>query len=180
MGASFFDLGGHSLLATRVVSRVEEAFGRTVPLRWLFETPTVGGFAERLDREVPGRPVAPALRRRTRQEGEGRAGERLETSYGQQRMWLLQEMEPGGTKYHVAGAVKLSGELRVEVLGRALGEVVRRHEVLRTRFEREGGRILQVVEDRELEDGVRGPRGSRIERRREAEGSGLGVVARAI
>ena len=138
----FFDIGGHSLLATQVLSRIRKAFGRELSLRVLFETPTVAGLARQLDaaeREGPGR----------RNEGPSlvpvpRTGE-LPLSFAQQRLWFLDQLEPGSPFYNIPVAVRLSGALEVASLRASLEEVVRRHEALRTRFESREGRPVQVI-----------------------------------
>ncbi|HEX2252566.1 MAG TPA: condensation domain-containing protein, partial [Thermoanaerobaculia bacterium] len=129
----FFELGGHSLLATRVVSRLKERFAVDLPLRALFEAPTVAGLAvlvEGLERSreealVPGETGPAPL------------------SFGQQRLWFLDRLEPGSPAYNVPVAVRLTGALAVEPLRRALEEIVRRHAVLRTRFREVDGEPVQ-------------------------------------
>ncbi len=134
---SFFHLGGHSLLATRVVSRVREALGVELPLRALFEAPTVAALAERI--AGSGRSRLPAVERVER------TGE-LPLSFAQERLWFLDQLEPGSPAYNLPGAVRLEGRLEPAVLGRALSEIVRRHEALRTRFVARGGEPAQVVD----------------------------------
>jgi amino acid adenylation domain-containing protein len=131
----FFALGGHSLLATQVVSRIRQAFGVEVPLQRLFEVPTVAALAEALQ---GGREAAPPLSRIQRDRD-------LPLSFAQQRLWFLDQLNPGGTAYNVPVAVRLEGDLDVAVLRRAMGEVVRRHEVLRTTFAVRGGEPVQVI-----------------------------------
>ncbi|HEX3252554.1 MAG TPA: amino acid adenylation domain-containing protein [Pyrinomonadaceae bacterium] len=126
---NFFDLGGHSLLATRVISRVRQAFAIDLPLRKLFEEPTVAGLATIVDEVLVGeeRITAPPLRAAAR-DGD------LPLSFAQQRLWFINQMDPGSSTYHISSAVKLSGPLDVVALKRAFDDVVRRHEVLRTSF----------------------------------------------
>jgi amino acid adenylation domain-containing protein/non-ribosomal peptide synthase protein (TIGR01720 family) len=138
---SFFDLGGHSLLATQVVSRLRRTLGVELSLRELFEHPTVAALARRAEtllRERSGSPPPP-LR------PVPRMGE-LPLSFSQERLWFLDQLEPGSPMYNVHAGVRLAGLLDAPALARALAEVVRRHEVLRTGFTatREG-RARQVV-----------------------------------
>ena len=122
---SFFDLGGHSLLATQVISRIRVVFGAEIPLADLFDHPTVQALAARAG-AAPGvavPPVTPA----------GRGG-RLPLSFAQQRLWFLDQLDPGSVEYSVPSPVRLGGELDVAALGAALGAVTTRHEVLRTRL----------------------------------------------
>ncbi|HEX6041750.1 condensation domain-containing protein, partial [Longimicrobium sp.] len=136
----FFDLGGHSLLATRVVSRARAALGVEVPLRALFEAPTVAGLAERVEalRSAGARagvpPVVPAPR-----DGP------LPLSFAQQRLWLVDRMDPGSAAYVIPYALRLRGALDAAALRAALGGVAARHEVLRTTFHERDGDAVQVV-----------------------------------
>jgi amino acid adenylation domain-containing protein len=135
----FFALGGHSLLATRVVSRVREAFGVELPLRALFEAPTVAGLAQRV--EALRRGGEPALPPVVPVERTGA----LPLSFAQERLWFLDRLEPGSSFYNLPAALRLRGALDVEALGRALGEIVRRHEALRTVFVEAEGSPVQAV-----------------------------------
>jgi amino acid adenylation domain-containing protein len=125
---SFFDLGGHSLLATRLVSRVRRAFGVELPLARLFEEPTVAGLAARLGAAAGAAPLA-AHELKPRQRPP-----LPPLSFAQERLWFLDRMEPGGALYNLPAAARLAGELAVPALAASLGEIVRRHEALRTRF----------------------------------------------
>ncbi|HEY2912020.1 MAG TPA: amino acid adenylation domain-containing protein, partial [Candidatus Angelobacter sp.] len=138
---NFFEMGGHSLLATQVVSRVRSAFNIEMPLRAIFESPTVSGMAEQVKRELEkGKTVeVPILKRRS-------ISGNLPLSYAQQRLWFLDQLQPNSSAYNISSALRLRGELKVELLERALVEIVRRHEVLRTRFENVGGEPQQVIE----------------------------------
>jgi amino acid adenylation domain-containing protein len=149
---SFFDLGGHSLLATRVVARVRRAWAVELPLRALFELPTVARLAAHLAALKAGGqaaavpPITALLRDpRPRHAGDqARAAARLPLSFGQQRLWFLDRLEPGGAAYNMPAAVRLRGELDAAAMAAGLSEVVRRHEVLRTVFALDGGEPVQV------------------------------------
>jgi amino acid adenylation domain-containing protein len=143
----FFRLGGHSLLATQVVSQVREVLGVELPLRVLFELPQLAGLAAaveklRAEKGLAARP-APPLVRVARREG-------LPLSFGQERLWFLDRLSPGGAAYNEALEVHLHGELAVAALERALLEIVARHEALRTVFPEVGGRPVQRIEERSL------------------------------
>jgi amino acid adenylation domain-containing protein len=138
--ASFFDLGGHSLLATRVVSRVRELFGVELPLRALFEGPTVAEMARAVeDERRSGLPVLPPVVPLQRTEPPL-------LSFAQERLWFLDRLEPGSAFYNLPFALRLRGALDVDALERSLGEIVRRHEALRAVFrERDGSPVQEVV-----------------------------------
>ncbi|HEX2091321.1 MAG TPA: amino acid adenylation domain-containing protein, partial [Longimicrobiaceae bacterium] len=137
----FFTLGGHSLLATRVVSRVRQAFGVELPLRSLFEAPTVAGLAGRVEtllREEAARqqvPLVPVLR----------DGSALPLSFAQQRLWFTDRLEPGSAAYNMPFPLRLRGRLNVWALANALSDIVRRHEALRTVFATTDGEPVQVI-----------------------------------
>ena len=134
---SFFELGGHSLLATRLMARVEQAFEQQLPLRTLFEEPTVAGMARLLAEDTAER--RPALLPRT-QEG------LLPLSFGQQRLWFLESLEPEQSLYNFPLIWNLEGPLDPGTLAAALTALLRRHEVLRTRFPLEGREPIQVID----------------------------------
>jgi amino acid adenylation domain-containing protein/non-ribosomal peptide synthase protein (TIGR01720 family) len=132
----FFLLGGHSLLAAQVAARVREAFRASLPLRRIFETPTVAGLAAVLEREraLETEPPLPVFR-----DGD------LPLSSNQERLWFLDQLDPGTPAYHLALALRIEGNLDRRALERALGEVADRHESLRTTFPAAGGRPMQVI-----------------------------------
>ena len=138
---NFFDLGGHSLLATQVVSRVRRVLDVDLPLRTIFDTPTVSRIAERIDAaKLPGGAdaVLPIV-------GIERNGP-LPLSFAQQRLWILDQMEPNNPMYNIPRSLRLRGKLDESALGKALNEIVRRHEPLRSWFGTEAGQPVQHIE----------------------------------
>ncbi len=137
---NFFDAGGHSLLATQLMSRVRATFGIDMPLRLLFESPTVAELARHVEsalRTGAGLDAPPIV--------SVDRGQPLPLSFAQQRLWFIDQLEPGNSFYNVPAAVRLSGQLSVEAVERSLTEVVRRHESLRTTFKEVGGEPVQVI-----------------------------------
>ncbi|HEV7591087.1 MAG TPA: condensation domain-containing protein, partial [Longimicrobium sp.] len=157
---NFFALGGHSLLATQVVSRVRAAFGVELPLRALFEHPTLESLAAAVedllmaDLEEMDDAQAAAAADASAADASGaglsavvpvaRGGD-LPASLQQERLWFIEQMDPGTAGYNVASGLALHGPLDAAALRRALGEIVRRHEALRTVFAEVEGRPVQRV-----------------------------------
>ncbi|MBW8873686.1 MAG: non-ribosomal peptide synthase/polyketide synthase [Acidobacteria bacterium] len=140
----FFDLGGHSLLATQVTSRLRQAFGVEMPLRDLFEAPVLADLAARVEAArrtgtvAPAPPLLPVPR-----DGS------LPLSFAQQRLWFIDRVQPGSPLYNVAAALRVEGPLDAAVLARCFGEIVRRHEALRTVFAAPQGTPMQVIQPAE-------------------------------
>ena len=137
----FFALGGHSLLAAQMISRLCASCSRSsCRLRDVFEKPTISRLARRIERlreegsaaALP--PLVPVPRDRE-----------LPLSFAQQRLWFLDQLEPGQSVYNIPVALRLAGRFDLAVMERAIGEVVRRHEVLRTTFAVADGRPVQVI-----------------------------------
>jgi amino acid adenylation domain-containing protein len=136
---SFFELGGHSLLATRLVSRVRQLLEVELPLRVLFDSETVAGVAAWIAGGAGGAGErAPALRPVPRDRP-------LPLSFAQQRLWFLDQLEPGQAVYNIPAAVLLEGALAVDALHRSFREIVRRHEALRTTFATVEEEVVQVI-----------------------------------
>jgi amino acid adenylation domain-containing protein len=138
---NFFELGGHSLLATQVMSRVREMFGVEVGLRRLFEGATVRELGEIVREEMSGGELGASGVERA----ERVMGESMPLSFAQQRLWFIDQLEPGNPVYNTPRGVRLRGSLNVRALERALTELVRRHEALRTTFLDVHGEPVQVI-----------------------------------
>jgi amino acid adenylation domain-containing protein len=135
----FFQIGGHSLLATQVISRVRRTLNIELPLRTLFEKPTVASLAAEVERVRRGsaRPV-PQIVRVSRERA-------LPLSFAQQRLWVLDQLEPNNPLYNIPRALRMKGKLNGHALRRALNEIVRRHESQRSTFAIHQGQPVQVI-----------------------------------
>ncbi len=136
----FFALGGQSLLGARVVARLRHALGVDLPLRALFEHRTIAGLAAQVESSPPyeetgdTEPLVPLPR-----------GGGLPLSFGQERLWFLDRLEPGSPVYNMPGAVRLRGSLDPTALRDAITAIAGRHEVLRTAFPAPEGSPVQVA-----------------------------------
>src|SRR6202035_2691269 len=139
----FFALGGHSLLATQLASRLRSAFAIELPVRRIFEAPTVARLADAVRqarREAQGSPAPPLVAaRRDVETGEA------PLSFAMERLGSVDRVEPANRLYNIPLAVRLRGGLDVPALAASLSEVVRRHEALRTTFAAPSGRPVQVI-----------------------------------
>ena len=145
----FADLGGHSLLATRLVSRLRDVLGIDLPLRTVFDAPTVAQMAAAmalLDTAgaAPGdAKINVAAAGPTNVDGEERRD--YPPSFAQERLWFLDQLSPGNPFYNVGMAQRVSFAFNPTILERALTELVRRHESLRTVFPEVGGEPMQRI-----------------------------------
>jgi amino acid adenylation domain-containing protein len=137
--ADFFALGGHSLMAMRVLARVRGVFGVELPVRSLFEAPTVGRLAARIDAALRPEGALPSIAPVPRDA-------ELPLSFAEQRMWFLDRLSPGQAAYNIPCAVRMQGQLDLDALKRALDALVARHEALRTIYvERDGDTTRQIL-----------------------------------
>jgi acyl carrier protein len=137
---NFFALGGHSLVAVQVAHRIGEAFGIELPLRVIFEAPTVSAMAVEVQRlRAEGHAALPPVRPSARDAA-------LPLSFAQQRLWFLDQLQPGNVAYNLTEAVRLEGELDYAALQQAWQQLAERHEPLRTRFENHDGTPVQIME----------------------------------
>ena len=139
----FFELGGHSLLATQVVARVREVLGVELPLRAVFETPSIAGLAVEIERQFHAAAHStvaawPAISRVAR-------GGPLPTSFSQRRMWLVQQFNPATTAYNMPFAVRLRGPLDRGALVESLQRLSARHEAFRTTLVTLAGEPMQQI-----------------------------------
>jgi amino acid adenylation domain-containing protein len=137
---NFFRLGGHSLIATQMVARISDAFQIELPLQRMFEAPTIEQLARIIQPlvgsehlpEVP--PIVPVPRDRA-----------IPLSFAQQRLWFLDQFEPGSAFYNIALPVRFPLLVEPSLLEGALNDLVARHETLRTTFGMAGGEPVQVI-----------------------------------
>ncbi len=137
----FFELGGHSLLATQLAARLRTDFQVELPLRRLFDAPTVAGLARLIAEARRAGTAADAPLELVPVPRDGA----LPLSFGQQRLWFLDQLEPGSPLYNNPAAVRLSGPLDAAALERAVNAVIARHELLRTTYVAEAGQPRQVI-----------------------------------
>jgi amino acid adenylation domain-containing protein len=138
----FFNLGGHSLLVTHVIMRVRDILKVEMPIRSVFEAPTVAQFAELISKQISeGKQGELSEIERVSRESE------LPLSYSQQRMWFYEHLANGSASFHIPLGVRLKGLLNYAALEQTFGEIIRRHESLRTVFPAVYHRPVQVIKD---------------------------------
>lgn len=136
---NFFELGGHSLLATQIMSRIRRMIHVELPLRVLFEFPTIAGIAAAIESirnesalQVP--PLKPVPRDKP-----------PALSFSQERMWFMHQLAPESAAYNMSSSMRIQGELNIPVLQQAINIMVLRHEILRTSFRLIDGVPAQII-----------------------------------
>ncbi len=137
---NFFELGGHSLLATQIVARLRDTFRIEIPLRALFETPTVAGLSAGI--------VA------TIQTGRGQQAQSIRSAPGyaespqscaQQRLWFLDQFDPGNSVYNLPVVLRLTGRIAPSLLAQSINDIIARHDILRTTFALQEDEPTQII-----------------------------------
>jgi amino acid adenylation domain-containing protein len=138
----FFGIGGHSLLATKVILRLRKALGVEIEVKDIFKQTTAEGLARLIEEAMTKgkKDQSPPLVRVSREE-------RLPLSFAQQRLWFLNQLVPDNPFYNSPHGVLVNAKLDLKALESAINEIVRRHEVLRTKFEVEAGVPVQVIDE---------------------------------
>ena len=137
---NFFEVGGQSLLATQVISRVRDTLSVELPLRSLFEAPTIAELASRVELELKNgqsqeaEPLLPIPRL-----------ESIPLSFAQTRLWFLDKLQPLSAFYNIPLALRLSGQLNIAAIESSINEIIQRHEALRTNFTTQEGQPVQII-----------------------------------
>ncbi|MBE9229036.1 non-ribosomal peptide synthase/polyketide synthase, partial [Phormidium sp. LEGE 05292] len=139
---NFFEIGGHSLLATQLISRIRSHLQIELPLRSLFNGPTIAELASiigQLQQQNLQLSAPPLVKRDNNND--------LPLSYAQTRLWFIDQFEPNSSLYNIAAALRLEGNLEVTALEQSLKEIVQRHEALRTNFITVDGQANQIIHE---------------------------------
>ena len=136
---NFFDLGGHSLLATQIISRIRRLIQTDLPVRLLFEFPTIEALATEIESLQRERTLdVPPLKAYARS-----GSSRL--SFSQERMWFIHQLAPDSAAYNISNSVRFQGELNIEILEQTFNIIIDRHEILRTTFDIVDGEPMQIT-----------------------------------
>ena len=135
---NFFELGGHSLLATQLTSRLRQALNREIPLRQIFENPTVAQLHNSLSQQQPTQQQLPPIQPVDKPS-------HIPLSFAQERLWFLNQLQGESATYNIPAAIQINGELDTNALEQALAEIVRRHQTLRTSFPTDNGTPKQLI-----------------------------------
>jgi surfactin family lipopeptide synthetase A len=138
---NFFEQGGHSLLATQLISRLRQSFEAEIPIKAIFELPTVAQLNQKISQlRVAGQGLSlPPIERIAP------GTQEIPLSFAQERLWFFNQLEGASATYNMPAALCLSGALNLKALQQALAEIVRRHDILRTSFANTNGIPIQVI-----------------------------------
>ncbi|HEX5603880.1 MAG TPA: amino acid adenylation domain-containing protein [Pyrinomonadaceae bacterium] len=137
---NFFNLGGHSLLITHAILRVRDILKVELPVRSMFDAPTLSKFSEVIQQKInQGQGALSTINRVSREQ-------ELSLSYAQQRMWFFEHLASGSASFHIPLGMRLKGNLNHPALEQTFSEIVRRHESLRTIFPASDDRPAQIIQ----------------------------------
>ena len=139
---NFFELGGNSLLALQVVSHFRDRFGLEVPLKMLFQARALAALATEIESAIASQQYRPRLPPIV---VSPHLGPRP-LSYSQERMWLIQSLDPENTAYNMASAIKITGPLAEDIIVRVFEILIQRHAILRTTIRLMHDRPVQEVQ----------------------------------
>jgi len=142
----FFAVGGDSLLATRIVTRIRQEFGTDMSIRRLFEASTIAALAERIESDTGESVRSPALSLPAATDGKEPV-----LSFTQERLWVLDQLQPESGAYNIPLVINLKGRLDTSAMERSFAEIWRRHEVLRTTFQAVDGKPAVSFSSSQLE-----------------------------
>lgn len=139
---NFFEIGGHSLLAIKLAYNLSEHFKIEVPVKLIFEQPTVKRLANKISDLIN----TSTSKEMTEIKRINRA-DNLPLSFGQQRIWFMDKLEPNSALYNEFLALNINGNLNIKMLEKSLNTIIQRHEILRTTFKDENGEPSQVIQN---------------------------------
>lgn len=138
---NFFELGGHSLLATQVISRIAKTFNIAIPLKLIFELPTISQLSQHIQTNQKnhnsGLPPIPTRQKK----------QHIPLSFAQQRLWFLSQLEPNNNAYNMPLALQIQGSLNITTLEKSIAAIIQRHQILHTNFISLDGEPIQIVKD---------------------------------
>ena len=141
VGANFFELGGHSLLSIRLVSEIRAQLQQEVAIKVIFESPTIRSLSEQISQGFDG------IIRSSVKPVERIENEPVITSYAQQRLWFIDQLQGGSAEYNMPMALQVEGRLDVDKVEQAIKRILDRHEPLRTVFKSEGDNVYQIIQE---------------------------------
>tara|TARA_Y100000310_G_scaffold307979_1_gene350630 strand:+ start:1582 stop:8949 length:7368 start_codon:yes stop_codon:yes gene_type:complete len=141
VNSNYFELGGHSLLAVRLMAQIRVKMQKELPIRVIFDCPTIGTLAEQVDLATKG-PLRTPIRAVTR-----KPEEVVLSSFAQQRLWFIDQLQGGSPEYNMPVALEVSGDFDIEIAEQAIRRIIKRHESLRTVFAANGGDTIQIIKN---------------------------------